>query len=211
VPERYIVGQDTGMGGTRDLDFDDVDVLVLDDDGEAAAVRVVGGRQPGASFALARLHRVEFVRCDLTGCDFSEASLRDVRFVDCRAGAIELGQVTMRDVAVVDSLFGGANLRLSKLTGVTFARSLLARAEFNAAHLERVAFGECDLTGADFTHARCVDVDLRGARLDDLCGIASLGGSKITPDQLFGLAPGLAAAVGITVVDEEDPPIRSGS
>ena len=42
----------------------------------------------------------------------------------------------------------------------------------------------------------CTKVDLRGARLDGVRGVGSLRGATIGVDQLFGLAPGLATAVG---------------
>jgi uncharacterized protein YjbI with pentapeptide repeats len=62
----------------------------------------------------------------------------------------------------------------------------------------------CDLTGIDFSNARCTNVDLRGARLDGLRGVGSLGGATIGVDQLLGLAPGLANAVGVRILAEED-------
>jgi hypothetical protein len=53
---------------------------------------------------------------------------------------------------------------------------------------------------------QCKHVDLRDARLDGIQGIESLAGSTIGVDQLVGLAPGLARAVGLTIAVEEDQP-----
>ena len=65
-------------------------------------------------------------------------------------------------------------------------------------------FPGCDLAGADVSNAKCSNVDLRGARLDGLQGVGSLRGATIGVDQLFGLAPGLAAAVGLRVLADDD-------
>ena len=51
-------------------------------------------------------------------------------------------------------------------------------------------------------------VDLRRARLDGLRGVGSLAGATIGVDQLFGLAPALAQAVGLRVDAGEDRPHR---
>jgi hypothetical protein len=58
------------------------------------------------------------------------------------------------------------------------------------------------LAGCDFTQCKCKKVDLRGARLAGLKGVGSLAGSTIAVDQLFGLAPDLAKALGIIVRTE---------
>jgi uncharacterized protein YjbI with pentapeptide repeats len=213
VPFDYIVDQDTAVAGAQGPDFprlegddvDEVDAIVLDDDGELTRTRVVGGRHAGDSFCGARLTDVEFVRCDLAGCDFSDTKLTRVSLIDCRAIALEAGQSSWRDVRVVDAVLGEANLRMSTLRDVWFESTSLVAAEFIAARLEKVAFGASDLTRADFTKATCSDVDLHDARLDELRGVASLAGATIAVDQLFGLAPALASALGIVVVARDEP------
>jgi len=182
----------------------DLERLELDEDGERIGGRVVGARHAGDSFARARLVDVELVRCDLAGCDFSEAAFHRVRLVDCRGIGIELGGATWRSVGVVDCRLDDANFRTAQLTQVRFDGSVCARADFGAARLDDVQFPACDLAGADFSNARCSNVDLRGARLDGLQGVGSLRGATIGVDQLFGLAPGLAAATGLRVIAEQD-------
>jgi uncharacterized protein YjbI with pentapeptide repeats len=178
--------------------------LELDDDGEAVGLRVVGGRHAGDDFARARLVDVELVRCDLSGCDFSEAAFHRVRLVDCRATSTELGGATWRMVTAGDCRFDDANFRTAHLEQSTVEGSNCARADFGAAHLDRVRLVDCDLTGADFSNARCTELDLRGARLEGLQGIGSLRGAIIGPEQLYGLAPGLSTAVGISVREPDD-------
>lgn len=167
-------------------DRESVATLELDDDGEALGLRVVDARHPGEAFERARLVDVELVRCDLSGCDFCESVWQRVKLVDCRASAIELPQANLRDVTFVDCKLDDANFRLAKLQRVRFDASVLA--------------------GADMSNAKCAAVDLRGARLDGLRGVASLAGATIGPDQLVGLAPALAQALGLRVLaDGQDP------
>jgi uncharacterized protein YjbI with pentapeptide repeats len=97
-----------------------------------------------------------------------------------------------------------ANLRLTRLTQVRFEASNCARVDFGGASLEAVRFPDCDLRGADFSNAKCAQVDLRTARLDDLRGVSSLRGATIGVDQLFGLAPGLATAAGVRVLADDE-------
>ena len=174
--------------------------LDFDEDGELIGARVKGARHAGRAFDRVRLVDVELVRCDLAGCDFSEASLHRVKFVDCRCVGIELGSATWHTVTVTDSRFEDANFRLTKLTQVRFAGSECARADFGGAGLDDVQFPGTDLRGADVSNAKCANVDLRTARLDGLKGVGSLRGATIGVDQLFGLAPGLATAVGLRVL-----------
>jgi uncharacterized protein YjbI with pentapeptide repeats len=211
---RYIVDQDSPVARAPDRKFPrtdlvEADALVLDDDRELTRTRVVGASHAGGTFERARLTDVELVRCDLAGADFSEATFTRVVLVDCRANALEAGQATLRDVALVDCVLRDANLRLSKLTSVRFAGSSLAGAEFIDARLEDVEFTSTDLTRANFANARCKNVDLREARLDELQGVGSLAGARITLEQSLGLAPSLASAVGIVLAARDDPPIQS--
>jgi uncharacterized protein YjbI with pentapeptide repeats len=106
--------------------------------------------------------------------------------------------VTFRDCKLDD-----ANFRLGKLRDVTFDGSVLVAAQFQAAQLDMVTYSGSDVRGADFSNARCAQVDLRGAQLDGLLGVASLKGATIGVDQLFGFAPALAAALGIKVRADE--------
>ncbi len=80
---------------------------------------------------------------------------------------------------------------------------MLTGAEFGGAQLEDLGFAGCDLAGTDVAHVRCAGlVDLRGSRLDGLRGIASLKGATIGREQLIGLAPTLAVALGLKVADD---------
>jgi len=178
--------------------------LALDDDGEAIGLRVVDARHPGERFGRARLVDVELVRCDLSGCDFSESTWQRVTLVDCRASSIEFPQAVLRRVTFRDCKLDDANFRLARLQDVEFHGSVLSRAEFIGGHLDEVAFADSDLGGADFSNVKCAAVDLCGARLDGLRGVGSLAGATIGVDQLVGLAPELARALGLRIHVEEE-------
>jgi uncharacterized protein YjbI with pentapeptide repeats len=202
-PDHDIDTKDTGRASIELVNSSDgvpVATLELDDDGEAVGLRVVDARHPGGGFERARLGDVELVRCDLSGCDFSEAVWLRVKLVDCRASAIELPQANLREVTFVDCKLDDANFRLAQMQRVRFDASVLGGAEFVGARLADVSFDGSDLAGADFSNAKCGAVDLRGARLDGLRGVASLGGATIGADQLVGLAPALAQALGLRVL-----------
>jgi uncharacterized protein YjbI with pentapeptide repeats len=128
-----------------------------------------------------------------------------VTLTDCRCSSIELPQTQMREVLFKDCKLDNANLRMAKLVNVRFTDCVLATAQFGAAQLDTVAFAGSDLRAADVSNVRCSQVDLRGARLDGLTGMASLKGAIIGVDQLLPLAPALAQALGISVrAAEED-------
>jgi uncharacterized protein YjbI with pentapeptide repeats len=184
--------------------------LVLDD-GEAVGIRVEGARQPGVSFARARLVDVQLVRCDLSGCDFSSSAWERVELVDCRLSAVELPQASLRHVTFTDCRLDDANVRLAQLRDVRFASCDLRGAELQGAQLERVAFAGTDLTRADVSGVRCRDVDLRDARLDALEGASALAGATIEPGQLVGLAPALARALGIVVAVRDEVSQQGGA
>ena len=120
---------------------------------------------------------MDSLRC--TGTEFAQATIRDSSFADCK--------------------LDDANFRLAKLRAVRFESCVLVEAEFGAAELETVAFAASDLRGADVSSVRCKEVDLRTARLDGLKGVGSMKGATIAVDQLMGLAPALAHALGIRV------------
>src|SRR5439155_10195945 len=197
----YISGEDSGVRATDRPEFSR---LELDEDGELVGARVVGAQHAGEVFARARLVDVELVRCDLSGCDFTEGAFHRVLLHECRATSLELGLVKWRHVTVTDCRLDDANVRGAHLEEVRFETANCARADFGGARLEGVNFHGSDLAAADFSNARCTDVDLRDARLDGIEGIGSLRGATIGVDQLFGLAGGLAVALGISVREPDD-------
>ena len=79
---------------------------------------------------------------------------------------------------------------------------MLAQAEFREALLRSVRFEHCDLTEADIT----------GLRLDGLAGAERLRGAAMPWGDIVGHAGVFAAALGIRLLDAEEPaPVRRPS
>jgi uncharacterized protein YjbI with pentapeptide repeats len=128
------------------------------------------------------MRRSRLVGCRMTGFTWSEGLIEDTTF---RACALDL-----------------AALRFTRLKRVTFEDCVLRDADFQDGRLEGVRYLDCDLTKAGFLSARCRDVELRGCRLDDLRGIEGLRGAAVAWDDIVALAPALAAALGIRLLEE---------
>jgi uncharacterized protein YjbI with pentapeptide repeats len=133
-------------------------------------------------FEDARLTRVEFVDCRLSGSVLATAQLDDVSFVGCR----------------IDS----ASFRMAKLSRCAFVRSELVRSEFYESGIAGVSFLDCDLTDVDFSKARVDRVRLHGSTLVGLHGATALRGATIGSDQITAMGIVALDALGIVIDDE---------
>ncbi|MFF8813988.1 pentapeptide repeat-containing protein [Streptomyces pactum] len=195
-------------------------------DGRLAAEGDYDGVEFGdRDFTAERAPGARFLDCAVRRCAFDEAVLTGARFIDTvlsevRGVGTDLSSATLRDVEVRDARLGGAqlhgavlervlvrggkidylNLRGARLRDVVFEDCVLAEPDFGGARLERVAFLGGALRGADFGGARLTEVDLRAAGgLEITRGLEDLAGAVISPEQLFDLAPALAARIGLRV------------
>jgi uncharacterized protein YjbI with pentapeptide repeats len=116
-----------------------------------------------------------------------------------RVGSAELYDGQWRSVRFADCKLGYLNFRHSTLEDVLFTGCQFDELDLTGATLSRVAFVDCDLATLTVTGARLKDVDLRGARLRAITGLAGLSGATIDETQLVELAPLLAAEAGLTV------------
>jgi uncharacterized protein YjbI with pentapeptide repeats len=87
----------------------------------------------------------------------------------------------------------------ARVTGVTFEEVVIDELELAEADLRSVRFESSTIETLSASSARFTDVDLSGARLRTIGGIASLRGATISPEQLIDVAPLLAAHLGIVV------------
>ena len=117
----------------------------------------------------------------LTGLQVAEAELRDVVWRGCGA-----------DMAA---------FRHTRLAHVTFADCNLREADFTGIRAEHVRFLDCDLRQAAFHHARFAASELRRCRLEGVEGVEGLRGAAVEMGQLLELAPTLAHALGIGLLD----------
>ena len=136
-----------------------------------------------AQWTGARLERVVFERCRLTGFTAPELEASEVLFRDCR---LDL-----------------ANFRHGRFDHVTFSGCVLDEADFAGATLRFCRLEGSPLRGVDIQGATLTSVDLRGCDVSGLAGDATaLAGAIIDTPQLLDLAPRLAHGLGIEVRDD---------
>jgi uncharacterized protein YjbI with pentapeptide repeats len=148
-----------------------------------------------------RCENVEFVRCDLSGAIWDSAVLERVVFRDCRMTGLTLSGAKIADVRIVDSAAELANFRMAKARRLQVESSMLRSADFQDARLAQSRIEDSDLRAASFQHAQLQDVSLRASKLDDVRGVGSLRGARVTPVQAIVLGGLLLAETGIEVVD----------
>ncbi|MBT2502482.1 pentapeptide repeat-containing protein [Curtobacterium sp. ISL-83] len=129
----------------------------------------------------------------------SSSTWREVRVAGGRVGSAELYDAGLNGVEFVGMKFGFVNLRGSTLTDVRFRDCVIDELDLADAKLLRVAFDGTRIRAAEGTNTRVSHVDLRGADLDRVERLEGFRGATIGSDQLYTLAPLLAAQAGYRV------------
>ncbi len=159
---------------------------VLLDGTEAAGLALADVRVQRGSWSNVRAARGSFARVEAhelrgTGVDLSEAELRDVAFADCR---LDL-----------------ASFRFATLARVAFRDCRLDEADLHGATLSSVWFERCQLNGANLQAASFSRCELRECNLEQIEGVASLAGVRMTWPDVVSIADRLADAIGIAIVE----------
>ena len=144
-------------------------------------VVVAGGSWANLRAVRGSLTRVEAREVRATGADFAETELRDVVFESCR---LDL-----------------ASFRFARLARVAFLDCRLDEADFHGATLSSVRFERCGLRRASFENVSFSQSELSACEWDGVVGAESLAGTRIPIADVLQLAPALAAALGISIVD----------
>ena len=142
---------------------------------------------------------VRFVRCDLAGVLFEDCQFTRVLFESCRMSGAVLAGATLQEVELVDCVADSADFRMAHVRRSTARRTTLREADFYGCGLVDVRLATCDLTGASFQTARVDRLDLRGSTVDGLRGVDSLGGARITTDQVGTLGASLIGSLGFHI------------
>ena len=199
-------------------DLDDAPGPELAGGGTADGLRFTGMELVGDATG-ARFLECELTGCDVAGVDFDRARLAGCLLTDLRSPAWSLVDATWLDVVVVGGRFGALtapggqltrvaldgvkvdflNLRGATLVDVTLTGATIGELDLSGADLRDVALVDCTVTSLVLNGARNRSVDLRGADVERLDGLADLRGTTISPAQLTGWAAGLAAQLGIRV------------
>jgi len=165
-----------------------------------------------------------FTECLFDGALLHDSRLDGARFVDCRftgiqATALQLARSAFTDVVVRESRLGGVvayevvwqrvpisggkldfvNLRGSKLSDVTITDAALGEIDLGGATVKRLRILDCRIDQLTVPGAKLSDVDISTSAVTTVAGLDSLRGTTISEAQLHGLAPALAAHLGIIV------------
>ena len=168
---------------------------------------------PGAELVAAQLRGVSADETDLKGARLSEVELdqvdlpvvraarsqwRDVR-VTGRIGSLEAYEADLRSVHFVGCKLSFVNLRGAELMDVAFTDCVIEELDLVQGKARRVGFSGTRIGQLDLQHSELHDVDLRGAELEGVTGVAHLRGTTFSPHQLDRLAPLLAHELGIKI------------
>ena len=129
----------------------------------------------------------------------SSSAWREVRIGGGRVGSAELYDAGLNGVEFVGMKLGFVNLRGSTLTDVVFRDCVIDELDIADAQLLRVSFDGTRIRAAEGSNTRIDHVDLRGADLDRVERLEGFRGATIAADQLYTLAPLLAAQAGYRV------------
>jgi len=129
----------------------------------------------------------------------SSSAWREVRIGGGRVGSAELYDAGLNGVEFVGMKLGFVNLRGSTLTDVVFRDCVIDELDIADAQLLRVSFDGTRIRAAEGSNTRIDHVDLRGADLDRVERLEGFRGATIATDQLYTLAPLLAAQAGYRV------------
>lgn len=166
------------------------------------------------SFSECEFVAPTFDDTDLRGAHFNESIIRRMSAAamaaprsgwrqtlieQSRLGSAELYQSTWQQVRIHDSKLGFLNLRGAKITDLVIAGCTIDELDLGAARVARLSFTDCRIGTLELAGARMVDVDLRGAELDQVKSLDGLAGVTISELQLQYLAPQLAAHLKLIV------------
>jgi uncharacterized protein YjbI with pentapeptide repeats len=187
-------------------------------------VRFAPRPEESHELAGATLPSLDLSECELSGLELSDSELidsrlretrvsaltasvlaaqgadwRDVELSNSRLGAAEVYESVWHSVRLHGCKLGFVNLRASELVDVSFEDCTIDELDLGGATAQRVAFEGCRIGVLEASHSRLTDVDLRGADLRLVRGIAALNGATVSFEQLMTLAPALADELGLLV------------
>ena len=155
----------------------------------------------GASVEGATVTDVDCFGSDVSNLRARGGSFERVLMRDTRAVGISLLEARLRDVEFVESNLDLARCRFAQLERVAFRGCRLRDADFSNAKLASVTFEGCDLTKVDFTKAVFARCEIRSCVIEGVRGLVNLEGIAMPFPDLIELAPSLARALGLHVLD----------
>ena len=153
----------------------------------------------GADLRGLRIHDCVVESLDAPVLRASSSTWRDVRVGGGRVGSAELYDAGLSGVEFVGMKLGFVNLRGATVTDVVFRDCVIDELDIADARLLRVSFEGTRIRAAEGSNTSIAHVDLRGADLDRVERLEGFRGATIGSDQLYTLAPLLAAQAGYRV------------
>lgn len=214
---RPIQGPKLRTSRPRDLEVGSV--KTLERTGQADRVLLEDVDLTGMDLSGGRLTESRLRSVTLSDTDLSAASVLESDWERVSSPHLKAPRSTWRDVSIEGSRFGVAelydagisglvlrgckldlvNLRNAVLTDVVFEHCTITELDISGARATRVRFSDCSIGTLEASGARLKDVDLRGAQLSRIVGLAGLKGAVISEEQLVELAPSLAQHLGLVV------------
>lgn len=214
---RPIQGPKLRTSRPRDLEVGSV--KTLERTGQADRVLLEDVDLTGMDLSGGRLTESRLRSVTLSDTDLSAASVLESDWERVSSPHLKAPRSTWRDVSIEGSRFGVAelydtgisglvlrgckldlvNLRNAVLTDVVFEHCTITELDISGARATRVRFSDCTIGTLEASGARLKDVDLCGAQLSRIVGLAGLKGAVISEEQLVELAPSLAQHLGLVV------------
>jgi uncharacterized protein YjbI with pentapeptide repeats len=144
---------------------------------------------------------VEVTRPDIIAWTASSSRWRRAEIAQGRIGSLDLAGATLDGVRFAGVRIGHAGFRAATLTDVEFLDCTFESLDLAGAALTRVSYRSCRAREADLSGCSGADLDLRGLDFDAVDGIATARGTTISTAQLALVAPVLASAAGLRVLD----------
>ncbi len=136
----------------------------------------------------------------------TSSTWRDVLWRGCRLGAVQAYGSSWHGVGIEGGRWDYLNLRGSQLERVRVDGCHLGELDLGEAAVRELTVTDSRIDRLVLTHARLTAVDLRGAELAEIVGVAELSGATISEQHLHDLARPMARILGIVVDGDEDRP-----
>ncbi|WGW12912.1 pentapeptide repeat-containing protein [Saxibacter everestensis] len=153
-----------------------------------------------ASLRNGRFRDSRLTRVSAAELDCANSHWRNIEFSDVRLGAWEWHGARMDRVAVSGGKIDFINLRGAVIGDLTLSDCVIGELDLSGATARRLSLAGCRVERLVVDKATLSGVDLRGAEISVIQGIDSLRGTLISRDQLYDLAPALAAHLGVSVL-----------